>query len=266
MEFNFAPEFDNAEAIPQQFRGLYVNADNKYKLRADDEGVKGAVEAITGLNRALTASRAEAKAAKGKSVDLSPLSEFGDNPTTILQGFQTKLQELQNELAKGDKAKLNLDKIKQELAEGHSKDLKSKDTRIQALTGQLYNLLVESSATSAIAEAKGVPTLLMPFLKERVKVVEKDGQQQVYVVDQAGDIRYSGVTGQPLSIKELVGEMKSDKQFGRLFESEQQAGGTGGSSGGGSVKPGHSGGGSQKEMTSTDKIKQGLAKRQFARV
>jgi len=264
MEFNFANEIDSVDKIPEQFRPLYAQDDARsLMVLRDDPAVKGAVTAITGLNRALSASRAEAKAAKGRAIDLTPLSEFGDNPNSILEGFNSKITELQSELAKGDKAKLNLDKIKQELAEAHSKDLKTKDTRIEALTGQLYNLLVENTASSAVTELKGVPQLLMPFIKQQVKVVEQDGEQKVFVTDKSGDIRYSGVTGQPMTIKELVSEMKADAQFGRLFESDTQRGGTGDNQ---NVR--HSSNprvSNADEMSPTDKIRSGLRKQQFSR-
>lgn len=225
MEFNFGEntEVTDLTKVPTQFHGLYAEADGKFKLR-DAPEVKGAVEAILGLNKALVASRAEAKAAKGKAVDISALKDFGATPEEIKAAVDAKLKELTDELAKGDKAKLNLDKIKADLAAAHSNDLKSKDTRIGALTGQLYNLLVENAATSAVAEAKGVPDLLLPFVKQQVKVVEEDGQFQVYVVDGQGDRRYSGITGQPMTIKELVAEMKSNEKYGRLFESEAPQG------------------------------------------
>jgi hypothetical protein len=46
----------------------------------------------------------------------------------------------------------------------------------------------------------------------------------VHVVDKAGDIRYSGVTGAPMSIKELVAEMKGHDRYAKLFASEAASG------------------------------------------
>lgn len=262
MEFNFGEnvEVPDLSKVPTQFHGLYAEADGKFKLR-DAPEVKGAVEAILGLNKALVASRAEAKAAKGKAVDLSALKDFGSTPDEIKAAIDTKLKELTDELTKGDKAKLNLDKIKADLAAAHSNDLKSKDTRITALTSQLYSHLVKSAATSAIAEAKGVPDLLLPFVENQVKVIEEDGKFQVYVVDSQGDRRYSGVTGQPMTIKELVSEMKGNEKYGRLFESEAPSGqGT---------PPGQQRrtqtGTSRDQMSPLQKIQAGLNKGQFQR-
>lgn len=256
MDFEFQ-EVDSLDTVPEQFRGLYAEMDGKFKL---NETYKGVAEAVNGLNRSLKASRAEAKALKGSKVDLSVLSEFGEDPATIAEAVKSKMSELESQLANGDKAKLNLDKVKQDLAQAHAKDLEKVNKRSEALQTQLYGLLVENAATSAIAEMKGIPELLMPFVKTQVNVVEEDGEFRVFVVDAQGDRRYSGVTGQPMSIKELVSEMKANEKFGRLFESEQQNGG-GGTNPGSTKRPAQQ---QRGELSSVDKIKAGLAKGQAA--
>lgn len=217
MEFDFGA-VETLDTVPEQFRPLYTQgSDGKHVIPDTHRGV---VEAITGLNKALKAARAEGKA---KAVDLSPLAEFGDTPEKIKEAFSGKLKTLEDQLASG--GKINVEKIKQEFTQAHAAELAKRDTRNQALQSQLYGLLVDNSATMAIAEARGVPELLLPFLRNQVKVVEEDGKFHVFVVDPSGDRRFSGVTGQPMSIKELVAEMKADKKYGRLFESEALSGG-----------------------------------------
>lgn len=250
MDFEFQ-EVDSIETVPEQFRGLYSEADGKFKL---SESYKGVAEAVTGLNRSLKAARAEAKALKGSKVDLSALADYGQTPEEIAQAVQSKVQELEGQLANGDKAKLNLDKVKEDLAKAHSRDLEKVNKRSEALQTQLYGLLVENAATTAIAELKGIPELLMPFVKTQVNVVEEEGEFRVFVVDAQGDRRYSGVTGQPMSIKELVSEMKSNEKFGRLFESDNQQGG-GGTPPGGAKRPNER---APAERSSVDKIAAGL--------
>lgn len=253
MEFEFTP-VESIDKVPEQFRGLYAQGeDGKFVV---NETYKGVAEAVTGLNRSLKAARAEAKART--PVDLAPLADFGKTPEEIKAGITAKMQELQDQLAKGGDAKLNLDKVREDMTRAHQADLQKHTTRAQALQNQLYGLLVENSANSAVAEMKGVPELLLPFIKNQVKVIEEDGQFNVYVVDSAGDRRYSGITGQPMSIKELVAEMKANEKFGRLFESEAPAGG-GMPPRSGSTPPRTPG----KVMTANEKIAAGLNKGQF---
>jgi hypothetical protein len=250
MEFEFG-EVESIEAVPAQFRGIYkANEAGKYVV---DDAHKGVVEAVTGLNKSLKAARLEAKN-KG-SVDLSVLSDFGATPDEIKASVTNKIKELSDQLANG--GKVNVDKIREELAGAHSKDLQKHTARAEALQKQLYTLLVENEATAAIVEAKGVPELLMPFLANKVKVTEEDGKFKVYVVDAEGERRYSGITGQPMTIKELVLEMKSVEKYGRLFESEHQEGGGGMRPKGGQKPPPNQ----QKPQTANEKIAAGLKNR-----
>lgn len=219
MDFEFG-EVETIEKVPEPFRGLYAEGAGTYKIAPE---FKGAAEAVIGLNRALKAARAEAKA--NRPIDLSPLQEFGGSPEEIKSSVQSRIQELQNQLASGDKAKLNLDKIREELAAGHSREIAAQKARTDALQNQLYSLLVENAATTATVDARGVPELLLPFIKNQVRVLEEDGEFRVFVTDAQGDRRYSGITGQPLTIKELVLEMKANEKYGRLFESEAPQGG-----------------------------------------
>jgi len=259
MEFLFTDnvEVDSIEKVPQDFRGLYKPAEGgKFKLGSDDPGVASAVSAVTRLNESLKAARAEAKGYKAKAVDLSSLSEFGDSPETIAQAVKSRIDELTQQVAGGKDAKVNIEKIKQELAQGHANDIKTRETRIEGLKGQLDKLMVENTAKSAIAELKGDMELLMPFVTRNVKTVEENGEYKVYVVDGSGDIRYSGVSGQPMSIVELVREMKGNDKYAKLFESEAPSGG--------GFRPG----GAQRPMpqtntgnlSATEKISQGLGK------
>jgi hypothetical protein len=222
MEFKFTPEIADINTVPEQFRGFYAQAGDKHKLRLDDPVVKVSVETITGMTTALGAARADVKAAKAKAVDLTSLAEYGDSPEKILESVKAKLEEA---ALQGDgKAKQQLEGIKKALQEAHAKELTGRDTRITALQAQLYTNLVDANATTAIAELKGVPELILPFLRQNVKVEEKDGKLEVRVVDAAGETRY-GAQGSPMTIKELVSEMKGQQKYGRLFESEAPNGG-----------------------------------------
>lgn len=258
MEFDFSKntQVDSIDKVPEDFRGLYKEVDGKYALNSEDAGVKSSVAAITKLNNSLKAARAEAAGFKGKAVDLSTLSEFGATPEEIAAAVKNKITEL--EAGGGKDAKTNLEKIKSEMAKAHAADLSGRDTKIKVLTDQIYKHVVESAATSAIAELKGVPDLLMPFVTKQVKVIEVDGQQIPRVVDDAGDIRYSGVTGEPMTIKELVADMKKNDKYGRLFESEA-ASGAGTKSGQKAVQQTKAGAQGQ-ELTATQKIAAGLSR------
>lgn len=250
MEFDFGP-VENLEIVPEAFRPLYGKdkaADGKHAVVGDLQPI---ASAILGLNKSLKAAREDAK--KKPTVDLTPLAEFGDAPDKILASFQAKIKEVETRLAEG--GKVNIEKIRNEFAQAHQTELNKRDTRNTALQNQLYGLMVDQSATLAIAEAKGAPELVLPFIRSQVKVQEEDGKFNVYVVDGSGDRRYSAATGQPMSIKELVAEMRSDKRYGRLFDADAPNGG-GMTPGGGKGKPNNP----AAVKTAVEKIAAGLSK------
>src|SRR5574343_405373 len=105
MEFEYN-EVDAIDKDPEAFRGMYKPGEaGQFSVDPTLAPVK---EAVVGLNKALKAARAEAKA---KNVDLSPLEEFGKTPEEIKATLQTRMKELQDQLAQGKDAKLNLDKV-----------------------------------------------------------------------------------------------------------------------------------------------------------
>lgn len=143
MDFSFSDNqsVEDINKVPQDFRGLYKQgSDGKYALNAEDEGVKSAVSAITRLNSALAAERKNRPA----KVDLSALKDYGETPEEIAKNISEKMSELEEAAAGSKDAKLNLDKVKEDLAKGHSKELEKMTKRTEALTGQLHTLLVEN--------------------------------------------------------------------------------------------------------------------------
>lgn len=252
MEFDFTP-VEDVNKVPEQFRPLYAQKpgdDGKFTV---DPNFKSVAEAINGFNKSNKQLRTELKT---KVVDLSPLAEFGDNPASIAEAVKAAVEAAgankNNDVTKAVEA------AKSAMAQANAKEIEKHTQRSQALQNQLYSLMVENAATTAVAELKGIPELLMPFIKQQVKVAEESGQFKVSVVDAQGETRY-GATGSPMTIKELVAEMKGNERYGRLFESEHQNGGGGMNPGGGKQPPRQSG----RELTSTEKIAAGLGKGQY---
>lgn len=258
MEFSFlenqqVPK-EKFDTVPEDFRGLYKEGDEGYVLNTEDPGVKSAVSAITGLNKALVAARGEARDAKKSRVDLSPLRDFGETPEEIAEAVKGKIEEAGK--SKNDDVNRQVDKIKQELAQAHVQEKEGYEKRIEALRGQLYSHLVESNAVKALSEAGAIdPDLILPMLKQHVLVSEEDGEFRVSVVDDSGDPRYSGATGGPMTIKELVAEMKANEKYGPLFKSESRQGG------GAEPNQRRTTARQQQEMSATDKIAAGLGRR-----
>lgn len=258
MDFDFSP-VESLDKVPEKFRVLYgqqAGEDGKFSVTDNFRPIADSINGFNGTTKTLR------QQLKEKNVDLSPLVEYGDNPADIAAKFKEALDAAGAN--KNQDVTKAVEAAKQGLIAGHTKELEKHNARNQALQTQLYGLMVENAATAAVAELKGIPELLMPFIKNQVKVVEEDGQFKVQVIGTDGEVRY-GTTGSPMSIKELVTEMKGIEKYGRLFESEQQPNrGGGGFQPGGGRRP-TSGQQPAAEKSSVDKINAGLAARMRGR-
>ena len=266
MKFDFSQKVKELKAVPKDFQGLYEEANDGegFILRSDDT-TKSAVSAITGLVTSLKVARAEAAGFKGKAVDLSALSDFGSDPAEILTGFkETLAAAIKDQPTKEDMTR-QLDKIKADLGKSHAEELKKAIKRGDALKDQLYSHLVTSAAKTALAEAGAIDSdLALPFIERQVRIDEEDGKLSVNVLDKAKDVRYSGTSGAPLSVVELVQEMKDQDKYGPLFKSEAGGGGSGTpAEGGRRGAPGKKM--NREDMKPVDKIRAGLDARQAKR-
>jgi polyhydroxyalkanoate synthesis regulator phasin len=262
FDFSQMQTVDSIEKVPEDFRGLYAESgDGKYALRSDDPGVKSAVSAITRLNTSLKAARTDAqRAAAARGEDLAPLSEFGSTPAEIAEAVNGKIQELEAKLEgatgkKADEINARIEKLKNDLMGTHKREIDAREERIKALHGQLHTVLVSDSLTKeAVAAGVDDPELFAPFVTPSLKAIEENGKLVVRVVDDGGDVRISGVTGEPMTIKERVAELKSVERYARFFSSEAPSGGGGRTQRPNPQRP------APKDMTAAQKISEGLRK------
>lgn len=219
--FDFPETVEDLNTIPADFRPLYAQGDNGVSINPD---LKSTVDAFRNINKALTKSRTEADGYKKQVVDLSPLAEYGDSPETIQQAFQTKMDEI---LSTSGKAKIDIEKIKADMAKATATEREKLERRNVALTQQLYTLNVRNEGIAAISAAGAAERaqLIMPFIERSVQQVEEEGKLNTYVVDQDSNRRFSSITGEPMTIRDLVDEMRNSDQYAPLFPSQTRSGG-----------------------------------------
>lgn len=216
-------EVDDITTVPSQFQTFYKdNGAGKFIIDNDNPTVKGAFEAITGLNKALNSERRITQGLKGKAVDLSPLAEYGATVDEIKAGIAAKMEELQQS-TDSKASRVNVQKVREELERTHAADKAARDKRIGELSTQVDSLLVDKQASAALAGQKA-PHLILPFIAQHVRVVDEDGSRRVVVVDEQGNTRFNAATGQQMNIGDLVGEMKKNPDYQRLFDSEAPGG------------------------------------------
>lgn len=156
----------------------------RYRLKAAIEEEWQSPDDIHGLKQALDRERQNARSNAGKAKqadDLRPKAEKADA--------------LEQELEEARKA---------------NADIKKKLGAAQT----------ERQVIAAIAETKGRMNVLLPVIKDKVRM----GDNGVEVVDENGDLML-GDDGKPLSVKGLLNQMADSEDYAVLFEARGMSGG-----------------------------------------
>lgn len=216
-----------ADALKAEYK---KGDDGSYQL--DVEPVGGVTLAdVTKLQTALQSERTELKKVKAamKAFD-------GLEPEKAREAldFWTKFQE--GEIP--DEAKARIETFKKQVteqADNRVKQVESKlkgelETTMKALQrtkAQFFETAVTSAAQRAIAAHKGSEPLLLPVVRNGVRMVEgEDGKLVIEVLGKDGQPRLSpkGGTTDLMSIDELVAEFKTDNQYARAFDGVSSSG------------------------------------------
>lgn len=209
---------EKLDEVEEQFRSLYVEKDGKFYLDVEGGLGEGAAKALEEERKAKKAL--EAKLGKLKDVDPE---EYNRLKTEAEERDRKKAEE------KGE-----FDKILAKNKEQFQKDLDAANQKAEKYKGSLADTLITNEALAAVTAEKGIPDLLLPVLKPRLKFVEAEDESfRVEVLDAKGEpmVTKDG----PAKAIELVKELKASPVFGRAFD--------GTDTGGGGAGPGNNGGG-----------------------
>lgn len=225
---------DAIEAVPEALREFYVAGDDgKFRL----DGVEDTAVLKRSLENAKK-ERTEAKTALAKELEAAQERMKGFDPDEYAALKKERDErEIQSATKKGE-----FEKLKAQLLERQQTELAAKDQLNKAMRSSLESYLVDSEATRAIASAKGVPELLLPHVRAQVRVIEDGGRFAAKVVDRDGNPRIGDANGEPMTINQLVAEMRQSEIYGRAFEAS-------GASGSGASQSRSAAGGGQKGIT-----------------
>ena len=202
------------EEVPEALRSFYAEGEDG-KFHLDAEGI----EDVGGLKSALEAERRERKKHE------RALAAFKDVDP---ERYQVMLKAEEEREAGKAKASGDWEKREAQLIEKHGREVKLKDDALAAAHRTVERALVDAEASRAIAAAKGSVRLLLPEIKQRVKVLRgDDGEFVVRVVDADGTPRIGKVEAgkaSPMTIAELVAELREDGELARAFDGSGASG------------------------------------------
>lgn len=227
---------DSLDDVKEGLKEFYTEGDDG-KFRLDAEGV----EDVGGLKSALGSERESRKQAERALKKLE-----GIDPKRFKELTDAEEKRQRNKA----KDEGDWEAREAQILEKHALALKEKEGDVNAANQAVERHLIDAEATKAIVAEKGSPRLLLPEVKRHVRVIRTDGGEFVArVVDKDGNERIGTISdgkANPMTITELVGELKQDKELAGAFA------GSGASGSGATETDEKPGGGSVQTIASGD--------------
>lgn len=182
------------------------------KLRVSEKDLTNSVKAQTD---ALAAEKA-----KFAGIDATQAREAMDKIADIKNwDGETKIAEAVKEVETRHKS------ILEELNTKHKEAVTGLEASVTSTTEQLHEEIVTSKITRAIHEADGNVELLLPHVKNQVRMTKNsDGKFIPEVVYENQTPRIGDNEGNPMTITQLVGEMKGKATFAGAFKGVNSTG------------------------------------------
>lgn len=196
---------------------------------------------IVERNKGLEANRNEALA-EAKKLRERMKSLEGIDPIEVqeLRAERAKAQE-EREKAEREKAEAagNWKSVQEQIEKKHAAELAKVVAEKDTVLNHLQRTLVDNAVILELAKHSDTPNLLLPHIKPMMKVMLEDGEYVARIVDKHGNVRIGKGKGtEPMTLPELMEELKQDKDYAPAFRGS-------GSSGGGAPKSRTSGAGSK---------------------
>lgn len=202
---------DSLDGMDEAQKSLYVQQGDKFTL--DVDGLPQP-EDTSGLKSALQAERKSNRNLENKA---KAYEKLGKTPEEIQELIDAQETQARSQAEKRGE----FDKILAQVNEKNASALKAKDDEIAKMRKRVETELVDGKAIEAITAAKGKAKLLLPIVKNRLQV---DENFNVVVYEPDGVTPKVDDTGKPVSIADLVSEMRASEDYGAAFEGSGQSG------------------------------------------
>lgn len=218
---------DSIDGLPEDVAKEYTQTeDGQYRLDVEPTGGLE-LHAPGKLKKALEQERHNAAKAAERAKKFDGL-----DPSEVREALK-KVEEMADWLP-ADKIDASVKERERQLIAKHKEEMEKAKAESSSLTKELERHLIRGRATAAISKAKGTPELLLPIVSSRMKMQRKDdGKFFVEVVDEDGVGRVGDANGSPMTVEQLVDDLRKDERYARAFDGDNASGaGSGGGVGG----------------------------------
>jgi F0F1-type ATP synthase membrane subunit b/b' len=212
---------ENLDGLSEQEQGHYVEREGKFYLEV--EAVDGvALENVTGLKTTVGKLRTTETALQKKIAELT--DRFKDLDPEEARNALSKMDEIKN--WDGDqKIQEAVEAAKRELVKQHKKEKEELENELSNTQDQLTDAIVDTKIVEALTKEEGNVTLLMPHVKQHVRMVKNaDGKFIPEVINDAGEQRIGDSDGSPMTISQYIAEMKTQTTFAAGFPGANSTG------------------------------------------
>lgn len=231
-------EYDGLDAKVQEH---YVEKDGAYSLGVTPQD---GLELVNTSQLKKTLQKERASASEAEKARKALEARLGDLDVEEARAAMVKLEEMagMDPEGKAKEAQAAFEKQmttkftadRENLVKKHSGEIGSANKSITVLEAQLQGQMIAAAGAKVISEAGGSPELILPIVERNAKMVkEEDGTFRVVVVDAESHERLSPVanSSDPMTLTELVAELKGDKRYARGFDGSGASGSGAGRSG-----------------------------------
>lgn len=223
---------ESLDGLPDPIKAEYTQKDGKFVLSV--EPVDGwELDDVSGLKNGLSSERT---ISTGMKKELEKLGSKWDetskkwvhiaDPIKIKQAI-AKFEEFStfDPTKEADKiAEAKVRSVTEQLVAEHQQEIAGLGDRNKKLENGISKVLKEQVARAEIIALKGVPELILPAINAVTRVVEKDDDFVVEVLDDKGNVRIGDGKGTPMTVKQLVAELRNSETYGRAFEGDGKQG------------------------------------------
>lgn len=237
---------DSLDGLADNLKGEYTQGEGgKFFLKVDPVTIGDkmfAMEDIKGLKASVGAARGERDAAQTELRTLKESLEGLD--VAAAREAVTKVAEMANWKPE-QQVQERINSITNQHNEKINKMKGEYEKKVGTLTSELQRALITEAATRAIATQEGKVKMLLPHIHEMTRLHPMGDKFVVQVLDPQGNPRISpkGASSSPMTVDELVEEMRGTEDFACAFPTK---GTTGGGTSGGKPAGGATGAGTSQ--------------------
>jgi chromosome segregation ATPase len=196
-----AAVLDSLDGLSDQEKEHYVEREGKWYLEV--EPVLGlALEDVGGLKKTVGTLRQSESSLKKQLEEMQKTYEGIDAEEA--RNALSKFDEIKN--WDGDKkAQEQIEAAKRELVKRHQKEKEDLENQLSNAQDQLTDALVNTKIVEALQKEEGNVELLMPHVKEHVRMVQNaEGRFYPEVTDEHGNQRIGDGDGSPMTIHQYI--------------------------------------------------------------